>query len=512
MRKEMGVLKHPKLKRFGWLLFVLLFIAAGIVIRFFYLTDKSTEKDSPSLETLIAEAKPVEDSDELYLYATSHKEEPEADPEESDQGEIYATSHKGEIEEIPPLTSEAVKLSDIYAEKDSFPVFKSYYPDAEQYSWEIYDMKENRWKEVSANEVTNEYDELHRKVSVFHLTEDHSNDEIMVRCTIDFAGKDSITDIATLHILEKDIVDLSIEDFKTNSGYINAQTIPVSVKYEDGSQDVLTGLSGLYFLEKQESSEYSTVSGNTVETITTVITACDYFYLGAGESNIVMRYQANENDKAVDIPVKLTGEDLTAPVITKLDISDFTISTVDIPVMVNVTILAEDNSTPYPKLLYAFLPEGQEIEDDDWHSAAAFEVDITQNGKWIAYCKDQAGNIASEERNLIVVDNKAPVVSLSLESEEWCQTNKILVSAKDGLSVEYCYSCVETGENSGWIARNEYEVKQNSTWNVKVRDAAGNITEQDIIISNIDCQTPVIRNITEKEFEKGEIIINEKKN
>ncbi len=50
---------------------------------------------------------------------------------------------------------------------------------------------------------------------------------------------------------------------------------------------------------------------------------------------------------------------------------------------------------------------------------------------------------------------------------------------------------------------------QNSTWKVAVRDAAGNVTEQDITVSNIDSQMPVIRNITEK---KGEIIINEKKN
>lgn len=506
-------MKNPELKRFGWLLFILLLtvIVAGIIIRFFYLPDKSKEKN-PSLETLIAEAKPVENQEALY--ATSHKDAPEEDMEESNREEPYATSHKEETEETLPLTSESVKLADIYAEKDSFPVFKTYYPDAEQYTWEIYDLMGNRWKEASADNVITEYDELHRKVSVLQVfPEDYNDREIMVRCTAGFADKDSITDIATLHVLEKDIIDLSIEDFKTNSGYVSARTIPVTVKYKDGNQDVLTGLNGLCFLEKKESSELSTtVSGNTVETITTVITACDYFYLGAGESDIVMRYQVNENDRAIDIPVRLAGEDLEAPVITELDISDFTISNIDIPVTVTITILAEDNITPCPKLLYAFLPEGQEAEEEDWHSTASFEADITQNGKWIAYCKDQSGNIAAEEKNMIVVDNKAPVVSLALESESWCKANKILVNAKDGLTIEYCYICIETGEDSGWITRNEYEVKQNSTWKVRVRDAAGNITEQDIIVNNIDSQMPVIRNITEKEIEKGEITIHEKKN
>lgn len=503
----MKAVRRPEsLKNVIIFLFILLVIVIMIItVRFF--TAKAESEETKSLESLIAEAGPVEYSEKLY--ATSHKDEQEEDLEASEQEESYATSHKEETEDVPPpLTDEPVKLSDIYAEQGYFPTFKSYYPDAERYLWEIYSAVENEWKEVSVSAVTSEYDELYRKVSVLHLPKNDSSDETMIRCTVSFAGKESITDIATLHILKKDIASLLIEDLKANSGYISAQSIPVTVKYKDGSQEILQGLSGLYFLEKKESSEKTTtVSGNSVETITTVLTTRDYFYLGSEEMDMIMRYQVN--DKEIDIPVKITGEDMEAPVITELDISDFAISNIDIPITVTVTINAKDNSTPYPKLLYAFLPEGQEAEENDWHSTPSFEVDITRNGKWLAYCKDQSGNIASEERNMIVVDNKAPVVSLSLESESWCKENKILVNAKDGLSMEYCYSCMETGENSGWISRNEYEVSRNSTWKVAVRDAAGNVTEQDITVSNIDSQMPVIRNITEK---KGEIIINEKKN
>ena len=129
----------------------------------------------------------------------------------------------------------------------------------------------------------------------------------MIRCTVSFAEKESITDIATLHILKKDIESLFIEDFKADSGYISAQSIPVTVKYKDGSQELLQGLSGLYFLEKQESSERTTsISGNSVETITTVITARDYFYLGSEETDMVIRYQVK--GKEVDIHLKITGE------------------------------------------------------------------------------------------------------------------------------------------------------------------------------------------------------------
>ncbi len=493
--------------------FFLFFIAEGIII-WFLAGNRRDSDQSQSIEALIAEAKEYKPEE---VYATSHKEEPEELPEENaPMEETYATSHKEETEDVrSPLTEAPVRPMDMYARKDSTPVFKSFYPEAERYIWEIYDIAENGWKEAPSEMVTMELDELYRMVSAFRIPEScHHNGELVVRCTVDLKEKESITDVATLHILEKNIADIVIEDLKTDAGYVSAQTVPVTVEYSDGSKETLTNLSGLCFLDKQESfEEQTTVSGNSLETITTVIKGCDYFCLGMEEENLVMRYQAADMKK--DIPVKITGEDLEAPVIKKLDISDFTISSEDVPVPVTVTIHAEDNSTPYPKLLYAFLPEGEEPGDEtNWYTTPSFEVSITRNGKWYAYCKDLGGNIAFEERDIIAVDNKAPVVSLSLESEEWCKTNKILVRAKDGLSVEYCYSCAETGETSGWIAQNEYEVRQNSTWEVKVRDAVGNVTEQDITIDNIDNQMPVIRNISisEKEIEKGEHKSNEEKN
>lgn len=163
---------------------------------------------------------------------------------------------------------------------------------------------------------------------------------------------------------------------------------------------------------------------------------------------------------------------------------------------VTVTIIADDNVTAYSNLQYAFLPEGEEPEI--WSDQSTFTVDITQNGKWIAYCRDESGNVIQEVREIVAVDNKAPEVSLSLENETWCTGNKILVNAKDGLSVEYCYCCPQTGIDSGWCTKDEYAVSENGTWTVKVRDAAGNVTEKEITIDNIDNKPPVIRGIKEK--------------
>lgn len=428
---------------------------------------------------------------------TDVEDEMDIDVASASLDEKYATSHISEdMQEA--LTDEIVSISDVYAEENSIVIFRSFYPDAVSYSWEIYDMTIKDWTAVSEEDVTSGMDELYRNVSSFWITATQENNEMMIRCTIDFATEESITDVATLYVLDKQIEKLTAEDFCTDCGkYVSITEIPVEVTYTDGTSEILIGLNGLYFLQSEESTEFSTtISGNAVETVTTVNTSCEYTFLDVEEKETTIRYQ--NGDHTEDISMKLIGEDLSAPKIASCEISEFEISNIDKPVPVTVSIVADDNNTPYPYLEYAFLPEGQEPQDTDWIEKASFDVEITQNGTWIAYCRDKSGNMATAEKDIIAVDNKAPIISIQLLNEVWCKSNTIIVDVTDRLSVEYYFSCAETGEDSGWIDRNEYEVKGNSTWKIKVRDAAGNVTEQEIEISNIDNQMPIIQGITEK--------------
>ena len=166
-------------------------------------------------------------------------------------------------------------------------------------------------------------------------------------------------------------------------------------------------------------------------------------------------------------------------------------------------ISATDNDTPADSLSYAFLPEGQEVTEEDWRAVSSFEVDITQNGVWIAYCRDQSGNICTEEKKVIAVDQKAPVISeLYLAESTWCQKNRIIVTAADELEIWYRYCCPETGEDSGWIVENTFEVSHNGVWEIRVKDAVENISEiQELTVTNIDTVAPVIISITETEGE-----------
>lgn len=439
-----------------------------------------------SAENGNADRKAVSEAEQNY--ATSHKTKSPA--------EDTVQNSDGEENIREPLTTLPVTLSDVYAESGSIAAFKCYYPDAEDYTWETYDENDG-WIPAQADDITVNTDELYRQISTLMvLAADNDRKEFVVRCNVKRTTGTPITEEATLHVLPK-IESVSADSYTAEAGaYISAREIPVQVSFTDGSQDTVTGLGGLYFLEKEESTEQdTTVSGNMKEIITTVITAHDYMYL-EGEKDVVLRYQGK--NESVDIPAKLIGKDTTPPEITQLSIDDFEISTIDRPVTVHVAISAKDNVTAYSKLQYAFLHEGEEPQEESWVDRSSFDADITMNGKWIAYCRDESGNIAKEEKDIIAVDNKAPVVQLSLENETWCTENKILVDARDGLSVEYCYSCTQTGEDSGWITKNGYAVSQNGTWNVRVRDAAGNMTEEEITIGNIDNQAPVIKKITEK--------------
>lgn len=446
-----------------------------------------TEMETVSISDMLQEA----ETHQLSEQSTIETSEDEETAEDS-----YATSHK---ESVEPLTDAPVKLSDVYAAPAVNVRLKSYYPLAKSYTWEIYDMQKKDWQMLTCKNMT---DELYRNVSYVEIVSSQDkNDTVMVRCTAELETGEQIADVASVYTVP-DISKISFDDeYVTDCGkWLTSREIPVKITYEDGNTETITGLDGLAFVEKMESSELSyTDTGNVVETVTTVNTECEYSYIGTEQKELLLRYR--NGDKVCDTAMVVTGKDNLAPEITAVNLSDFTVNNSDEPVKVTVSIQAEDNDTPYPYLQYAFLPAGKKPTENDWLSKNTFEKDITQNGTWVAYCKDQSGNISTLEKEIIAVDQKAPELTVKLLNNDWCKSNKIIAEAKDQLSVTYLFSCAETGEESGWIDRNEFDVAKNGTWKVQAKDAAGNVSSKDVVVSNIDTQMPVIRGITEKEGE-----------
>lgn len=478
---------------------IVVYMTVPIVQRF----QKNAEMDAAIAQA--AEEVPgleeIEEETENFVQASI---EADLNPEQVKTEELPEAEE--ETEPMDPLDDSIMEPSDVYAEKGSMAVFKAYHPGAQAYQWEIYDAASENWVKAPQEAVSEHEDELRRKISSLELTADQ---EQKVRCQISTEDDSPIRCEADLYILSGQISTISAADeFKTGAGaYISAKDIPVEVTYQDGSKEVVTGLNGLYFLDRSESSKDSTtVSGNMQETITTVRTANEYDYIDPGSKEGELLYR-KDNGESVDIPVKITGLDQTPPQITELTISDFEVSNVDKEIPVTVAVRAEDDNTSFGNLTYAFLPEGEEPQEEDWHDKSVFKEDITKNGIWTAYCRDEAGNISTAEQELIVVDTKAPTVRLTLEKNTWCQDNKIFVSAEDSLSIEYRYICEETGEDSGWIIESSKSISKNGIWKIQVRDAVGNVAEKEITVDNIDTKAPVICSITEKS--EGESVRNE---
>lgn len=472
----------------------LLVLCALLCVIILIVNNSFTEQGAPETEPEQTETAETADS-----VPEEEESAAEADQNLEESGEEeYAAPHK---------TTEAVKLSDLYTVSGSTVQLECYYPEAQSYVWEVYNRHTCVWETVDSE---SKQDELYRPVSVLCVTAE-GTDTTPVRCTVSMEGGETITENASVYIIP-DIQEISgTEEYVTDAGkYVSSREIPVQVSCVNGTQNVITGLYGLTFVESTEERELSSNgTGNPMETVTTVYTECNYAYIGLEDKVFLLRYRCG--DQILDTEVTLSGKDLCAPTISAVDVGGFEISNVDMPVTASISITAEDDKTPYPDLEYAFIPKGTDAKDDtepvpadaDWTKKAVFDLDITQNGTWVAFCRDQSGNMASVEKEIIVVDQKAPVISVRLADTEWCSATRLIIEAEDHLPVEYKV-ITPAGTDSGWMAQNEHEVNCNGTWEVQARDSVGNISAEKIIVTNIDKQEPVIEKITAEKVTPAE--------
>lgn len=457
----------------------------------------------------------------IKSYATSHKDETSAREEDNDEllkfinetgqtvvpeqnldteVDIYDDNDSSQEQDAEIYTDKPVRLSDIYSESGSTAIFRCFDADAESYEWEYYNLEAKKWTGAEPQEIQSYKDELNRMVSCFQTKAE--KDGFMVRCTMHFGEREDEIQTASLFILKDEIKDILADDFTTDANtYINAQELPVKVTYQDGSEEDITGLNDFYFLTSEEEKNYSSSSGNRIETTTLITTECDYFHIGQDEEQLLtMRYRTENSDDPLEITCKVTGKDLLPPVISDITIDPYEISNIDKPVTLTVTILAEDDVTPYPELEYAFVFAEDELEATDWMQKPTFDVSIDRNGRYIAYSRDQAGNVSQMEKKIITVDTKAPMInSVSLSNiSGWCRSNTIIVDAQDIGEINYCFENELTGTYSDWITFSEYSVDENGIWIIQVRDEVGNTAETEIEVSNIDREAPVIHKISVK--------------
>lgn len=407
------------------------------------------------------------------------------------------TEIEKEMNLVPLDAEKAVMLSDIYSESGKDAVFCCFDKEASSYIWEIYNMAENKWMPVPEDATFMEPDELGRKMSWMKVS---ALKETTVRCTLKYPEKEEEIQTASLYLLKNSIEKISANDYVTDPDTnVCIGDIPITVTYKDKTKETLTGLSGLFFLIVEEETDCKTgIKGNREETTISSIFERNYLKIGAGEKETQIRYHRG-NGQYLEATCTVKGEDVLPPVISSVEIAPFTVVNTDIPTTLTVTIDAEDNKTSNQRLDYAFVLKGTPPEEIRWMKTNNFDVEITQNGTYAACARDEAGNTTKEEVEVITVDMKPPTVHVFLETPTgWCQSNKIKVDATDASKMQYSFRHTDDATTPHWSDIPTCSIEKNGTYIIKVRDAAGNITETEITVNNIDRESPVIQGIYEK--------------
>lgn len=423
-----------------------------------------------------------------------------------------------EPENLQPVITEPVIPKDIYVLPGEEGKIKCYYPDALAYNWEYYNETEREWLPISDNPIillTGETDEFNRSISTLVIKEDDNNG-LMIRCSVLLPEEEEEKIYqATYNILSftaDEIKQISIPESNKEAGtYISTQDIPVTITLNNDSTETVTGLSSLFFCAPKNVSSDTERNGDgtTIETVKTTTLESEYWLINAGENKMLLRYRGTE--PGMDAEANIEGTDSLPPEVT-IALSDYTVSnTANEGVSIIATITATDNYSPLTKLLYAFVPEGQKLTEDDFDKRSRIEIEAKKNEIWTAYVKDEIGNTGSADVEIIIVDQKVPVIeSVVLNNQDagWFKENKIIVTASDKTALQYCYLCEEYSMDSGWVDAPEYEINQNGTWKVIVKDAAGNESEKEITVTNVDATPPVILSIEPKNQEPEQTVID----
>ena len=120
------------------------------------------------------------------------------------------------------------------------------------------------------------------------------------------------------------------------------------------------------------------------------------------------------------------------------------------------------------------------------------------------YFRDEIGNLKSKKVVLSKLDQTGPVITVSASSD-WGSSNTISITLEDNKSGLAVYALTETEtEPSEWTSITgksttiTKEVTSNKTYYVYAKDALGNISHKEVVVSHIDTASPIIVSLTEQ--------------
>ncbi len=120
------------------------------------------------------------------------------------------------------------------------------------------------------------------------------------------------------------------------------------------------------------------------------------------------------------------------------------------------------------------------------------------------YFRDEMGNLKSESVVLSKLDKTGPVITVSASSD-WNTSNTVNITLEDNKSGLSGYVLTETDKEptnwtsvTGKTATITKEVTSNKTYYVYAKDALGNISHKEVVVSHVDTTAPTIVSLTEQ--------------
>ena len=120
------------------------------------------------------------------------------------------------------------------------------------------------------------------------------------------------------------------------------------------------------------------------------------------------------------------------------------------------------------------------------------------------YFRDEMGNLNSESVVLSKLDKTGPVITVSASSD-WGSSNTVNITLEDNKSGLNGYALTETEtEPTNWTsvtgktATITKDVTSNKTYYVYAKDALGNISHKEVVVSHVDTTAPTIVSLTEQ--------------
>ena len=204
------------------------------------------------------------------------------------------------------------------------------------------------------------------------------------------------------------------------------------------------------------------------------------FTAAYSDENLIVKVVAADAFGAsteVSSNIKVTVEDYTDPVLT-LNTNGY-VSGAWSQEAVTLNASATDIDNNGAKVMFS---------TDKGSSWAEFDGSVTlSDGEYEYWFKalDNANHESAVEKVNVKVDKVAPTLEITGNATEW--TNKdvtLTATASDG-KVEYF-------NGTKWVEGNIFAVTENGTYQFRVTDAAGNVTEKSVTVDKIDKDAPVL--------------------